>query len=587
MIYFNNIWMQNFISIGENAIKISLRDNPTTLIKGTNGAGKTTILDGTSYALFGKPLRPVKLGQLVNSINKRKMLVKCNFTVNGINYEVHRGQKPAIFEIYKDGEQVDALASVKDLQEKLEVDILGTNYKTFTQVITVASTGHKRFMELTPSERRVVVEQMLDIEVISAMSEKLKERYKAVRQKSSMIDGKLNRINQSIESQKRLIESVSSVSDEQIKTIDEQMVVLKGKDKELKDLLMSLKIEHDGEIAKMPDVNIAELNEAKSVLDKYIIDSNIDASEALRLASEAKNLAMFYTNNDSCDRCSQPIDVNFKQITIQNLKKTHDTNSILAANAYKEVEDHRDKLAKIQENLGVLSNWQQSCQLIINKANNIQLDIKNNQDHVRGLIDQKQTLINKGNQDTQSYYDELDKLNNEVKEVIDTRAEITEEMELCNLCSEMLKDKGLKAKIIKQYLPVINQSINDLLDVMGAHYSFVLDDQFNETIKSRYRDTFSYGSFSNGEKQRIDSAILFMWRKLAESKNTVSSNLLILDEVLDGSLDKDGIDNLFEIFATIPNSNIFIISHRPEIVDRFDSTIEVSKVGNFSQYNFN
>lgn len=618
--------MSNFLSVGNSPVRISLNSERSTLICGGNGTGKTTVLDALNYACFNKPLRDVKLAQLVNSINKKKCIVKLNFTINGDNYEVHRGQKPALFVIHKNGDEINQNASARDLQQKLETEILGTNFRTFNQVVVMASTGYVHFMEMGTSDRRVVVEQMLDIEIIGHMSTVLKDRIKEVRMKSGKISDNYRDLTRSIEETKKLIEQAKTMGDAEVERIDSNIKTLDSTIAEIESELAKLKEEHDVQVNSKPLVDrdyeterhrnaSNEINRLQTLNDELNNKINENNSTFRVVENEKMNLARdissnekvinFYEDHDHCNVCRQPIDDEFKKNIIAEHKAT---NEALVSNistleirqssindesisfndtvhAHKqEISQQNNIIEQVKQIVQSLKDWQNGCDKIINKAKMVQQRLKDQLDNKSRLIENKNEVLSKGNVDTKEYYDTIDKLNVDIEALIKNRAEVEEEMELCKLCEEMLKDKGLKAKIIKQFLPVINQSINFFLEAMNANYSFVLDEHFNETIKSRYRDNFSYGSFSNGQRMRINVALLFMWRKLAESKNTVSSNLLFMDEVLDSSLDKEGIDMLFDVFETMPKTNIFIVSHRPEIVDRFDKVIEVSMNGNFSHY---
>jgi len=626
MIIFHYIEMTNFLSIGNSPVRINLDKDDTTLIRGNNGHGKSTVLDGINYSLFSKPLRDVKLGQLVNSVNKKKCLVEVNFTVRGDNYIIRRGQKPVVFEIYKNGDLIEHDASAKDYQAKLENDIIGTNFRTFNQVVVMSSTGYTHFMELSTADRRSVVENMLDIEVVGQMSTVLKDRVKEVKAKGATLDNNYNSLTRSIQEVKSLIEQAKNMGDAEVVRIDSNITAIDEAITTIELELAECKMSHASQVDDKPVFNQEEetLRHRAASTELAGIDNKIkllqdDINNSKQSAgvfngeirsldfqiSEYNNTKSFYVENDNCDRCNQPIDDQFKanvvddmdgkisscshdrsniQFDVAKLKDKVDECNSLVAGVNEGKLTHQTIINEVGAIVASVKQWQANCDSIISKARGISAQLKGQQDVKNRLLSDKQEVLAKGNTDTGAYYDNIASLNDDIEQLARTRAEINEEAELCKLAEEMLKDKGLKAKIIKQFLPVINSTINNYLESMNANYSFTLDEMFNETIKSRYRDSFTYGSFSNGERFRINVAVLFLWRKLAESKNTIASNLLFLDEVLDSSLDKEGIDNLFDIFATMPKSNIFVISHRPEIVDRFTHTIEVTKKGNFSHY---
>lgn len=598
MIRFNWVEFSNFLSTGAHPVRITLNTHDTTLIRGKNGCGKTTVLDAINYALFNKPLRDVKLAQLVNSVNKKKMLVKINFTINGKNYEIHRGQKPSVFQVFIEGEQIDQDASARDLQAKVENEILGCNFRTFNQVVVIASTGYTYFMELSAAERRDVVEKMLDIEVLGHMVTLLKERVKEVKAKGASIENKTSQIQQSISHARNLIAQAQQMGDEQVEQLDQHIAEVDQAVDELNAELQKLRSEHEELQKEKPEIDLdsekarhqeaeKEINELAEVVRQAKSHIHVLENEV----STDKKTKSFYNDNDHCDRCHQPIDEEFKR----RVNDKMDENILQAENKIhqhtqsieeqKELAQAKQAIIKEVEQLAAkLRQWNNLVDGVLHKARNVQGRISDQMNTKNRLVDNKNQILSKGTQDIGKYYDEIAKLEGDLEDLAKNRAEVTEEEELCRLAGEMLKDKGLKAKVIKQFLPLINHTINHYLDSMDANYSFVLDEQFNETIKSRYRDTFSYGSFSNGQRMRINLAILFMWRKLAESKNTVSSNLLFIDEVLDGSLDTDAIDSIFRLFETMTGTRIFVISHRTEIIEHFDRVIEVSMNGNFSQY---
>lgn len=574
MLNFKQLRMKNFLSVGNQFVDIDLGANTSTLIRGTNGAGKTTMLDALDYALFNKSFRKVKLGQLVNSVNKKACVVEVEFNTLGRDWLIRRGQKPSVFEIYENGKAWNQDASANDLQKKLEVEVLRTDFKTFNQVVVVGSMGHTKFMELSAGDRRGVVETMLDIEVVSSMADIMKKRLSTAKAELNEVTTEISKIGVKIQSAERSIQVTSDNNDEQLSIIDERLAELDVEQKGVTDAIECHKAKEPAPL----DVSI------KQKLDKLNGQHREGISKMGVLKSDAmreRQSASFYMNNEKCDRCGQDIDDDFKSGIISDCNdrieragKLHNECSAIVDRIKLEIDELQLAVNKHQSEY---NEWSSGARNLTNDLNRINNEISN-QNRA------KQRLLSHQSNNNAKLYQEIEELQAEQTKQMEIRAERNETVELLTLGSTMLTDKGLKAKIIRQYLPIINGLINEYLDAMGAHYSFVLDEQFNETIKSRYRDNFSYGSFSNGESQRINMAILFMWRKLAETKNTVSSNILLLDEVLDGSLDKEGIDYLMDLFEAQGQTNIMVVSHRTDIVDNFDRIIDVNKVGNFSEY---
>lgn len=585
MIVFNWVEWANFLSNGATPTRINITEHKSTIIRGHNGAGKTTFMDALLYCLFNKPLRKVNLPQLVNSVNGKKMVTKVNFTTRGETFEVWRGQKPKVFKLFKevDGEMVEQDAT-NDLQKTIESEILRTNYKTFTQVVVMASMNYTNFMSLSPADRRIVVNQMLDLETLTIMSKLLVERTKEVRGRNTTTDGKHSNLMVRIDGQKRLLDSAKQSSDEMVATIDQQIAQLDSQVNDCNTQLADAKADYEKHLSEKPTFDLEQINHSSRTLRERLNEINGECSVAKNNKQNDYNTAVFYAQNDTCDRCKQTINAAFKQSILFDLKQKCDANDKIVSDYADVIESINRELDKNQHAMEEYNRWNSKTQTHINLGQSIQGNIQRLNQQKSSLLGQKQKLLESDGSKVQDLQTELDALNDELAQIIELRAEIAEDMELCGLCSQMLSDTGLKAKIIKEYLPIFNTTINHYLDTMGANYSFMLDEQFNETIKSRYRDNFSYGSFSNGEASRINLSILFTFRKIASLKNTVSTNLLIMDEVLDTSMDKDGIENLMKIIGDLEHTNIFVVSHREEIVDLFDNVINVTKRGNFASY---
>jgi len=700
MITFKTIQAQNFLSIGFTPVIFDLSSTENTIIYGINGAGKSTIIDMICYVLFNKVIRDVKLNQLISSINKKKMLVEVEFSSNGTEYKVQRGQKPAVFKIFKNSEQINQEAATKDLQQMLE-QIIGTDFKTFTQTSVMSSTSSEPFMELSTPDRRLVVEKMLDLEVIGKMSATMKERQKEVKFNLDQQLSKIDSLTNKVESSQAIVDNIQEVSYDQLLQLTQDIKKQEIKLKESKDKLTDKnnyevvypdkpkihekspnielelppkpKVKTSPELPTEPIMPSLELpdqpEEPDTVLIKKLETKIAELESVMNIcvskANELKETAGFYQHNENCDRCKQHITTDFKKTIIDDINNrttqlrteytenktvksekesqlSHELDREINYNKYldlviKTQTDRNIICAKIRDKYKAecsqiiatheiqqqmqISEWNNKCNQLTTYINNknkeildnyenevqtimapyikeksrIDLELSNelatlraeystNNTHYQELSEKLKLLESKQDNKLEEYKSKLSEYKNNLNIELKQKVILTEKKELCELGTEMLKDTGLKAKIVRQYLPSINSSINKYLDRMQANYSFVLDENFNETIKSRHRDIFSYGSFSNGERSRINVAILLMWIDLAKSKNTVSSNILMIDEVLDGALDAEGISFIMSILDEMKQVNTFVISHRKEIRHLFDANIEVQKVGNFSKY---
>ena len=567
MIKFSKIRWKNFLSYGNTFTEIDLTKNKSTLIIGQNGAGKSTMLDALSYALFAKPHRNIIKNQLPNSINQKNCVVEAEFSVGRSHYKIIRSIKPTKFEIWKDGEMLNQSYHSKDYQKILEQNILKLNHKSFHQVIVLGSSSFIPFMQLSAGNRRNVIEDLLDINVFSKMNVILREKTSILKDEIKELSYNLEIANNRVATQKKYIQDVKQLTDQNIesknKEIDEARTAID--DLVLKNSDMTKELE---ELAPQNKIDLKDASDRKTdILHKQA-----------RLRSSIETLvknAKFYEDNSNCPTCEQTITEEFRankiKLTKEEAKVLSDDMAVLR-NAATDVEDQLTKANKIASKLTTIQN-----------------DITNNNKEIERL-----TRLVKKNLDeisTDSVKDlneakaELEKIIESVTEANDQKTKANEQYSYNLAMSEMLKDTGIKTKIIKQYLPVMNTLINKYLQVLDFYVHFDLDEEFNETIRSRHRDVFTYDSFSEGEKQRIDLSLLFTWRQIAKMKNSVSTNLLILDETFDSSLDHDGVENLLKILNTLgEGTNIFVISHKGEILNgKFDSTIEFKKERNFSQ----
>ena len=569
MIHFKSCEWENFLSTGSDPIKIQLDRTPTTLIVGQNGAGKSTLLDALSFGLFGKPHRDIKKDQMINSINKKRTLVTIEMTIGSHDFKIVRGIKPGKFEIYQNGNLINQASNARDYQKFLEQNILKLNHKSFHQVVVLGSSSFIPFMQLPVWSRRNIIEDLLDINIFSKMNMLLKERNTKIRDELTDVNHQIDITKTKIDSQSKYIKSLQELNDDQIQTKRESIDVHKEEinklfeqSKELgKNLTASISAEekHSGELVKK-----------MSQLDSY--DMNFQ-NKIRDLVEESR----FYEDNDKCPTCDQDIEEELKETKIKSIK----------AKA-KEIQTAKTDLAK---NISEIKAEQQDVANSLNSLRQKQGKINSNNDAIALLqkeVDKIQKEINSlqgQTGDVSKAKRELTSLRKNKDKSTELKLGYVEERTYNEIIGEMLKDTGIKTKVIKQYLPVMNRLINQYLQVLDFFVSFHLDENFNETIRSRHRDSFNYASFSEGEKQRIDLALLFTWRQIAKMKNSASSNLLILDETFDSSLDIDGIDNLTKILDTLDDgSNVFIISHKGDVLEnKFRSKIEFFKDKNFSK----
>ena len=569
MIQFKSCKWKNFLSTGDEFTKIQLDKTHTTLVVGPNGSGKSTLLDALSFALFGRSHRDIKKEQLVNSVNKKRCCVQVEFEAGGSHYKINREIRPNKFEIYQNGKLINQSSNARDYQKLLEQNILKLNHKSFHQIVVLGSSSFIPFMQLPVWSRREVIEDLLDINIFSKMNQLLKERNANIRGQIVDIDHRLELIKTKIVGQTKYVRDLDSINKDQISQKRDSIKVHKG---EIKDLF---------EVSKKLGKNLtASMASEEESLSKQIDQSSNIKSHNLSLNSKIKELvseSKFYEENDHCPACDQDITEEKKTTKIDLVRVTA-----------KEVQVEKEDL---QRKLSVLSTTTTEIQKNINNLREKQNKINSNNDSISILqkeIDKIQKEINTLSSqtgDVNQAKTELSGLRDEKQEITEKKLEYTEERTYNEVIGEMLKDTGIKTKVVKQYLPVMNRLINQYLQVLDFFVAFHLDENFNETIRSRHRDAFNYASFSEGEKQRIDLSLLFTWRQIAKMKNSAATNLLVLDETFDSSLDTDGIENLTKILSTLDkDTNVFIISHKGDILEnKFRSKIEFFKEGNFSK----
>ena len=568
MILFSKIRWKNLLSTGDVWTEVNFRKSKSTLIVGENGAGKSTILDALSFGLYGKPFRKINKPQLVNSINQKNMIVEIEFGIGKKEYKVVRGSKPNVFEIYVDGQMINQSSDVRDYQDILEKSILKLNHKSFSQVVILGSASFVPFMQLSATNRREIIEDLLDIQIFSVMNSLLKDDITL--NKSNLIEAKykLESIEDKIDIHKRHIESIKIDVD---KWIEEKNQAIALNDQALANAFDDLQIL----LSQANQLNDELQGQQKSQTryNKLITLQSQLGEKIKRVDKETE----FFNLHNNCPTCNQGISKIFKQEKItekceqkNKLINGLDQLQIELGNVIDQVENFRiisNSLIEVNKNIAIKNT-------VIEGHKNI---IKELEFEIAGL----KTRNTSNNDNTK----ELNDLHQQKQDLEQIKANLEEQKQLFEVAAVLLKDTGIKTKIIKQYVPVINKLINKYLASMDFFVNFELDENFEEKIKSRFRDEFSYGSFSEGEKARLDLALLFTWRSIAKLRNSASTNLLILDEVFDGSLDNSGNDELLKIiYALTPGNNVFVISHKTDAyIDKFEKVLKFEKHKNFSR----
>ena len=565
MVVFKILRFKNFLSTGNVFTEIKLDRSPNTLVVGTNGAGKSTMLDALTFALFGKPFRPINKPTLVNSINDRECLVEVEFNIHSKKYKIVRGIKPNRFEIYVDGKLLNQDAESKDYQEVLETQILKFNMKAFNQIVILGSSSFIPFMQLSAADRRTIIEDLLDINIFSAMNVVVKEKAAEIKVKAIELKASIDATMAKIDLQKKHIEESQ---------------------KNNKELIDAKQKEYDENAALIDDYT-NKINEARAKVDELI--KEVSGEDKLRKKqttlsnlegkiegniSKVEDEIKFYKENNTCPTCEQAIGNAETKINQNEYKLSAYKNGLSELKTeYKKIVDTLTKIRasnkKIQEYNTNISSMNASINEKRKFSDRILKeidDIKNRKALSEDMMEVSKELV-----------DSLETLNASKKTLLESKKYI-------DVSAALLKDSGIKAKIVKQYLPVINKLVNKYLASMDFYVNFEIDEEFKEIIKSRHRDVFSYHNFSEGEKMRIDLALLFTWRAIAKMKNSMNTNLLILDEVFDSSMDQTGTDEFMKLIHTLKETNIFVISHKGDILmDKFRSVIKFEKIKNFSR----
>ena len=565
MINFKYVRWKNFLSTGNQFVEIQLDRNPTTLIIGENGAGKSTILDALCFGLFGKPFRMIQKNQMINSINQAGTVVEVEFTIGTVKYKVIRGIKPNVFEIYQNSKMMNLEANVRDYQKILEQQILKLNYRSFTQVVILGSASWAPFMQLKARHRREVVEEILDIQIFSTMNIILRNKLKVLvedirdidyqyRLTSEKISLQENHIIDLKENKEKIVQQKQGVINEN----ESEMLRLSSGEKELKDTNKKLLENIAGE---------------EQITDKRDKLKDVQFKLKDKHSRETKMIS-FFKENDDCPTCEQSISEDFK---IEKIKQNEESVRLLDEGLLKLSDEMKKVNTKLKEYKNI-ANLIRENEVSIAKINTSFRELEKFNIKLQSEIEQYENA-GVDNADVEK----LKELKDEVKKVSIQRSKLKEDKVYYDAARNMLTDTGIKTKIVKQYLPIMNKLINKYLTSMEFYVKFTLDENFEETIKSRYRDEFSYASFSEGEKMRIDLALLFTWRAVAKMKNSTNTNLLILDEIFDSSLDGTGTDEFLKILNTLSGENVFVISHKQDaLADKFRSTVKFEKIRNFS-----
>jgi len=569
MIYFRKVKYRNFLSSGDKFTEVQLDSSKTTLVVGQNGAGKSTMLDAISFALFGRAHRNINKPQLVNSINNKQCLVEVEFDVGSNHYKVVRGIKPVKFEIYSNNTLMNQNSHNKEYQKVLEQNILKLTHKTFHQVVVLGSSSFTPFMQLSSMQRRDVIEDLLDIGVFSKMNMLLKEKIAVLKERINQTEHQIEINDTKTDSQKKYIRDISRINED---ARQQKESSIEESQKEIEELVLSSSESQESSAALESEYRPLLEKEKDDSLKLSGFKTDID-SKIRALVKEAK----FYEKNETCPTCEQDIEDSLKQSKLSMAQsKANELQNGLA-----EVEDAIKSSNERREDLSIhLEKALELSQSVM--INNRQIEtLRKTIDTTRAEIE----LLSNSESDLAKANEDFDKLKSEFYSLNGDLSNFRDQYSYHSVISEMLKDTGIKTKIIKQYLPVMNTLVNQYLQILDFYVHFDLDESFTETIRSRHRDAFSYDSFSEGEKQRIDLSLLFTWRQIARMKNSISTNLLMLDETFDSSLDESGIENLIKIIHTLgEDTNVFIISHKGEILDgKFENKIEFVKDKNFSK----
>ena len=567
MILFKKIRWRNFLSTGNQFTEIDFTENSTNLIIGTNGAGKSTVLDALTFSLFGKPFRKINKPQLVNSVNEKDCRVEVEFSVSGIEWKIVRGIKPAIFEIWRDDSLLDQAAAALDQQKWLEQNVIKMNYKSFTQIVILGSSTFVPFMQLSAANRREVIEDLLDIRIFSTMNSVIKEKIRSVKEDIKVLELKKESLNEKVEMQQNFIEELENRGKKNIEDKNNSILSLSEDVGNFMD--DNEKIQDD------VDVLVEKQEKVIGATEKLRKLGNLKGKISQKVSTITKD-HKFFTENTVCPTCTQSIEEEFR---INKIKDAQDKAKELQS-GYKELEEAIKEEEERERQFTALSK---EISKLTNGISQNNIKISGCQRQIRDLEHEIQVLTeNLANRNSE--HEKLESFNKNLKTTYDELASKKDTINYYDFSYSLLKDGGVKSKIIKKYLPLINQQVNRYLQMMDFYINFTLDEEFNETVQSPIHEDFSYASFSEGEKMRIDLALLFTWREVARMKNSVNTNLLIMDEVFDSSLDGFGTEEFLKIIRfVIKDANVFVISHKQGMEDRFDQCIKFEKIKGFSR----
>ena len=572
MIIFKELRYKNFLSTGNQFTKIKLDSNPNTLIIGDNGSGKSTMLDALCFALFGKSFRRCNKPQLVNSINGADCLVEVDFKIGRNEYRVQRGLSPRVFEVYKNGKLIHQDSKAKDYQKNLEQTILKLNFKSFTQVVVLGSSSFIPFMQLTAFDRRCVIEDLLDIQIFSAMNVLLKGHIVDWKEQMQRLDIDLQICDEKLKIQKQHLNKLKTQKKEHVESKQDD---IKENQDEVKTLQSQIE-DIQGTISSLQK-RIMGQDKLQQDMDRlYILQGKIEENP-----SRYKKEIAFFKDNDECPTCQQDIDKTFRERKISDKNKRINTLDVGLTDLGKQLKTAINATDQIQKVIGRIQTHESEIQNIINSISATNEYIQRLQEEIQELLDEKEF--------NESDNERLVELEKEKEAFDDNKNALIDERQYYDIAYDLLKDSGIKTQIIKKYLPIMNKLVNKYLSDLDFFVNFRLDESFNETIKSRHRDDFTYQSFSEGEKFRIDIALLLTWREIARLKNSTNTNLLVLDEVFDSSLDASGTEEFLKLLHSLGQEvNIFVISHKSDqLLDKFNQVIRFKKKKNFSKMEIN